>query len=131
MNKMTVKPLYIILIFFSVVAYSLYLVGCQKYYWDYDCNWVSEEPSIELYKGCGNGQMTINDVKYEFYTAQSNNATHIDFYEKETNSNNNFEKLLWQADTKMKDGKLYLTITLDNISNLEGKTIILSQKDCN
>jgi hypothetical protein len=114
-----------------VVACSICLVGCQKYYWDYDCNWVSDEPSIELYKGCGSGQMTIDDIKYEFYTAQSNNATYICFYENETSSKNDSEKLLWKADTKMKDGKLYLTITLDNISNYEGKTIVLSQEKLN
>jgi hypothetical protein len=75
--------------------------------------------------------MTIDDIKYEFYTAQSNNATYICFYENETSSKNDSEKLLWKADTKMKDGKLYLTITLDNISNYEGKTIVLSQEKLN
>ncbi|MGN1103358.1 MAG: hypothetical protein ACI4QI_00640, partial [Candidatus Coproplasma sp.] len=43
--------------------------GCRKYYWDYDCSWVCEEPQVELYEGCGSGRMTIDNVEYEFQTA--------------------------------------------------------------
>ena len=72
--------------------------------------------------------MTINDVEYEFYTAQSNNATYIIFYEQSFDLENGLEKLLWKADTELIDEKLYLTITIDNISDFEGKTIVLLQK---
>lgn len=36
--------------------------------------------------------------------------------------------LIWKADTEEKDGKLYLTVTEDNISNYVGKTIVLEFK---
>ena len=106
----------------------VWLVGCQKYYWDYDCCWVSDEPKVELFQGCGSGRMTIDRVEYEFVTAQSNNATYITFYEKDPSFENDLGKLLWKADTELKNGKLYLTITIDNISNYRGQTIILSQR---
>lgn len=71
--------------------------------------------------------MTIDDVEYEFVTAQSNNATYIEFYEKDPSCENDLGKLLWKADTELKNGNLYLTVTIDMISDYEGQTIILSQ----
>ncbi|MGN1372577.1 MAG: hypothetical protein ACI4VK_00860 [Candidatus Coproplasma sp.] len=68
--------------------------------------------------------MTIDNVEYEFQTAQANNAIDITLYiEKD-----GLHQVLWEADTVLKDGKLYLTVTQDNISDYEGKTIILLQK---
>lgn len=98
--------------------------GCRKYYWDYNCSWVCDEPQVELYEACGNGRMVIDDFEYNFCTAQANNATDITFYIEKDGQH----KVLWEADTVLKDGKLYLTITQDNISNYQGKTIILLQK---
>ena len=105
---------------FLCVIILLPCVGCKKYYWDYDCYWISEEPQITLNKGCGDGKMKIADVVYEFYTYISNDATYIGF----CNSN---EEVLWEADTNFKDDCLYLTITIDNISNYEGKVIKLNK----
>lgn len=110
-----------------MIGCSVWLTGCQNYYWDHDCCWVSNEPKVELFQGCGSGRMTIDDEEYEFYTAQSNNATYIEFYEKDTDTENDLGKLLWKADTELKNGKLYLTITIDTISDYEGQTIILDQ----
>jgi len=91
---------------------------CRKYYWRYDCYWVSLNPLIVLDKGCGSGEMIIDNVRYEFYTGISNNATYIKF---RVNQN----EVLWKADTKLKGEFLYLTITIDNISNYKGQTIVL------
>lgn len=93
----------------------------QNYYWDYDCDWVSDDPEIELYKGADQGRMVVDGNEYEFYAYTSNNATYIGFYIGD-------HKDLWVADTKLKKGKLYLTITTDNISNNLGKTIVLYQR---
>lgn len=129
MGKIKSKTLFMHLVLICMVCCcSVTLVGCQKKYWDYDCCWVLDEPKVELYQGCGSGRMTINDVEYEFYTAQSNNATYIIFYEQSFDLENGLEKLLWKADTELIDEKLYLTITIDNISDFEGKTIVLLQK---
>ncbi len=113
-----------ILLSFLCMIIILSGVGCRKYYWDYDCYWISEDPQIVLDKGCGSGKMKIDDVLYEFYTYVSNNATYIGFY---TVENDNFESktYLWKADTDFKDDCLYLTITIDNISDYEGKVIKL------
>jgi len=66
--------------------------------------------------------MTVDGTEHEFYTAQSNNATYIIFYDK----NNN---VILEADTELKNEKLYLSVKLDNVCGLEGKTVILSQKN--
>lgn len=126
---MKFKTLCLILAMLCTAGCSVGLVGCQKYYWEYDCCWVSEEPKVELNKGCGSGLMTIDNVEYEFYTAQSNNATYIIFYEKDKSLENDLGKLIWKANTVLKDGKLYLTITIDNISDFVGKTIVFLQKE--
>ena len=119
---------YIITILLCMIGCSVWLTGCQNYYWDYDCRWVSDVPKVELYQGCGSGRMIIDEVEYEFVTAQSNNATYIEFYEKDPSFENDVGKLLWKADTKLKNGKLYLTIATDNISDYEEQTIILRQR---
>lgn len=93
----------------------------RKYYSDYDCEWVSDDPEIVLNNGCGSGKMIIDGVKYNFSTFMSNNATYIGFYIGDHED-------LWVADTKLKKGKLYLTVTKDTISNYLGKTIVLYQR---
>ena len=89
---------------------------CREYYWDYDGYWIAEQPQITLDKGCGKGVMQIDGTRYEFDTYRSNNATYIGFYVGE-------HDVLWEADTKLQGDCLYLTVTVDNISNYEGQTI--------
>lgn len=107
----------------SVILISVMLLtACQKYYWDYECDWVSESPLIVLRRGgCGNGYMIIDGIEYQFNTWQSNDAKEITFCDE----NNN---VIWQADTTLKKDKLFLTVTIDNISNYQGKTIELTQR---
>ena len=112
---------------FLCVIILLPCVGCKKYYWDYNCTWVSENPEIVLFQGARNGEMTIDDIRYEFYTRRANDAKYIYFYVVE---NNDFESktYLWKADTTLKDNKLYLKITEDYISDYQGKILVLEQK---
>lgn len=105
---------------FLCIMILLLCISCKKYYWDYDCFWISEQPQITLNKGCGSGKMKIENVVYEFYTYISNDATHIGFY-------NNKKDILWEADTNFKDDCLYLTIKIDNISNYKGQVIKLNK----
>lgn len=116
-----------LIILFMVGCLPMSLTGCRncrKYYWDYNCSWACDEPQVELYEGCGSGRMTIDNVEYEFQTAQANNAIDITLYIEKDGRH----QVLWEADTVLKDGKLYLTITRDNISDYEGKTMILLQR---
>lgn len=120
------KVIEYVALFFIVACLTVCLAGCTRYYWDYDCNWVCNEPYIELYQGCGSGQMVVGGEQYDFFTAQANDAMEIDFFfvqEDESAA----QKLLWSANTVLKDGKLYLTITEDTIADFEGKTLIFEQ----
>ena len=120
----------VVILCFSFVFCFFMFVGCRdfsKYYWDYNCNWVSENPKIVLYQGARNGEMTIDNIHYEFYTRRANNAKYIYFY---IVKNDDFESktYLWKADTTLKDNKLYLKITEDYISDYQGKILVLEQK---
>lgn len=113
-----------------ILAYIVIMVNVcnREYYWNYECDWVSDNPEIEIYYGCGEGRMVIDGVEYVFNTSRSNNATDIEFYEPAPEMGITEEKVFWKADTKLKDGKLHLTVTVDKISDYLGKTIVLSQR---
>ena len=108
----------------SLLLCCVFLFGaCKKYYWDYDCQWICENPIIIFDKGCGSGRLEINNTKYEFYTAQTNNATKIILY------NTANDEIIWEANTKLQDNYLILTIKTDNISDYMGKTITLHRQE--
>lgn len=120
----------IICLYISLIICVLSFVGCEglnKYYWDYECNWVCDTPQITIYKGAGGGEMTIDGVTYNFYTRRANNATYIYFY---TIENNDFQNRIYllKADTVFENDKLYLTITEDYISNYQGQTFVFEKK---
>lgn len=112
--------------FFVAACLMIFLAGCNRYYWDYDCGWICENPHVELYQGCGSGQMVVDGEQYDFFTAQTNDATEIDFFLVQEDESKG-QKLLWSADTVLKDGKLYLTITEDTIADFEGKVLVFEQ----
>ena len=117
-------------LYLSIILCLLAFVGCRglrTYYWDYEGEWISDNPQVTLYKGCDRGEMTIDGIHYEFYTGVSNNASYIYFYIPENNDHQS-EIYLWRANTTLKKDKLYLEITEDNISNYQGKTIVLTKK---
>lgn len=113
--------------FFVVACLTIFLAGCNRYYyWDYDCGWICEDPYVELCQGCGSGQMVIDGEQYDFFTAQANDATFIEFFLAQDGTD--AQKLLWRADTVLKNGNLYLTITEDTISDFEGKVLVFEQR---
>lgn len=127
-NNVALKRLFAVAATFFVAAcLTIFLAGCNRYYWDYDCSWICENPHIELYQGCGSGQMVIVGEQYDFFTVQANDATEIDFFLVQEDESAE-QKLLWRANTVLKDGKLYLTITEDAITNFEGKTLAFEQR---
>lgn len=119
MGKMSLKSVVLPLVLLCSIVFS----GCKKDYWEYDCGWVATDPQIELYKGCGGGNMTIDGVRYDFYTAQSNDAKDIEFYLDGTST------LLMKADTKLEREKLVLTITYDGVSSYTGEAIIFLKSE--
>lgn len=122
------KRVFHVLVMLSVVAcLGLLFAGCTRYYWGYDCNWVCNEPCVELYQGCGSRQMVVDGEQYDFFTAQASDATFIEFYLIQEGAPE-VQELLWRADTVLKDGTLYLTITEDAVSDLEGATLVFVQK---
>lgn len=98
--------------------------GPRVRYWDYPGSWVCQDPQIELYEGCGSGKMILDQVEIEFFTAQANDATDITFFETSAFEEEGEQKVIWVADTELKDGKLYLTVTEDHLSDFEGKTLV-------
>ena len=71
--------------------------------------------------------MVVDGEQYDFFTAQANDATEIDFFLVQEDESAE-QKLLWSADTVLKGGKLYLTITEDTISDFEGKVLVFEQR---
>ena len=80
--------------------------------------------------------MEIGGKVYDLGLAYANDGTSItmddpELFDEVNNSDEELTKeaieniTIWQADTVVKDGKLYLTVTKDNISDYEGKTIEL------
>lgn len=128
MGKISQKAVILVLALFAACCCISGLAGCQKYYWDYDCSWVCDNPQIELYQGCGRGRMVIDGIAYGFITAQANDATDITFLSDSSSIQDESDRVIWVADTVLKDEKLYLTITLDNISDYCGKTVVLLQQ---
>ena len=114
------------------------LCSCQRiYFFEYEGVWYSEEPFIELNCAYHNGKIKLNGIEYLSCLGYANDGVYVEMYNQnlvdqiEQDENGNYlsditdDMLLWQADTVVKDGKLYLTVTKDNISDYEGKTIEL------
>ena len=73
-----------------------------------------------------NAVLNIDGVRYDTPTGVKYDGTGIFFYDN-TKDISDESAILWEAKCELKDGKLYLTIVVDNISDYEGKTIELIQ----
>ena len=119
-----------------LLVFTICLSACHKtYYFQVDGVYCSVDPFIELNCVDNSGTLVIDDVSYEldlafdpqgrdiliFYAGDENQPQ----WETIRDDDRYGDKLIWQADTEEKNGKLYLTVTKDNISNYEGKTIVL------
>ncbi len=111
-------------LFISIGITSLFS-GCTNDFWHFQCKWTSNDPYIEFEYGGGSGTMVIDGISYKFLAGQSNDFTWVELYVK--NSNESEHKTLFEATTNLRDGKLYLTVTVDNISDYVGKTIVFEQ----
>ena len=103
--------------------------GCKKLtkvFWQYDCVWYSEEPYIYLMANDRHAVLNIDGVGYDAAAGVKYDGTGIFFYDNSMNICDE-STLLWEAKCELKDGKLYLTVVVDNISDYEGKTIELIQ----
>jgi len=79
--------------------------------------------------------MIIDGTAHQLHLGYAHDGTYIKIYDKDVREQLERDEngyiidldaaLLWKADTEEKDGKLYLTVTEDNISNYVGKTIVL------
>ena len=119
-----------------VIALSLtfiLLTSCscvpnKKYYFSYSGIWFSDSPFIVLDCKHHQGVFTISNMTYDIGTAHANNGVNIILYNSaiiQPEGGLSDEAYLWVADTKVKNNKLYLTVTEDRISDYEGKTIVL------
>ena len=92
-------------------------------------------PFIELNCPRMCGTMIIDGTTYQLHLSYSNNGTKIWLRDADILSQSETDEygylldydkaLIWEADTKEENGKLYLTVTEDNISDYVGKTIVL------
>lgn len=131
------RKLLLAIIFFVIVGN---LSGCHgEYYFSNEGVYYSEDPYMELNCPAYSGEMTVDGVTYRLGLSFSNNGTEIyianrDLYDQMPTGDSGDPiidmeaALLWQADTEIKNGKLYLTVTRDNISDYEGKTVVLEFK---
>lgn len=67
-------------------------------------------------------------IYYEFASAYEFDGTGMSFYDKNIDDGLSPKSIVWVVSCKIKDDKLYMTVDKDNISNYEGKTIVLHQQ---
>jgi len=123
--------------YFAVFLFALTLLSaCNKiYYFEKSGIYISQSPYMELDCVKGTGTMIIGDVSYPLDLAFDSAGGHILIFCEENADAEILdtireddvygEALIWKANTKEKNGKLYLTVTKDNISDYVGKTIVL------
>lgn len=105
----------------------LLLCGCQKKIWEYDCNWISEEPYIFISLKNYNAAIEIDGVNYDAELACSNDGRNLYFYKGESNEDLD-ETVLWEAEIRVNNDKLYLTVMKDNVSDYEGEEFVLERQ---
>ncbi len=102
----------------------IFLTGCRKKFWEYDCIWYSESPYVYLETQGHNAVIEINGIMTEAETAWENNGTGITFYEK---SGTTDATIIWETEVEIESGIMYLSIIEDNASDMEGEVIVLEQ----
>ena len=132
--KSTALRVLLLCVLAAFVACSL--CACRgDYYFSKDGIYFCSDPYIEIDCPRNTGILVIGDVEYNLSLSFSNNATYIKLYDAAVLENADTDEngdildmdpaLLWRADTEEKNGKLYLTVTKDNVFDYEGKTIVL------
>ena len=113
-------------------SFSACFSSCYKErYYDYHVIWYSEDPYIVFAGDRHYGFMELDGKNYMLEIAWQPHGSEIYFYDKDKIGGSGVTRddyLIWEADTKIADGQLILTVTVDKVSDYEGKTVILNQK---
>lgn len=115
----------------TLLCIALISTGCrQKMYLEYEAPWVFEDAEISIASCEGFMGMTIEigENIYECGVAHENDGTGMSIYDKSVVGGYTDKALVWEASCELKDDLLYLSIEVDNISDYEGKTIVLHQE---
>ncbi len=129
------------------------ITGCAKSYSDYDCVWTSEDGCIQIDSDTGisiinitgvdqsrridalsdSGQLYLYFTYYSDISTEASSAIGTEKLDEASTSYNEddsecYGSTIWEADSYIRNGKLYLTVVKDYISDWEGKTIVLEQK---
>ncbi len=114
-------------IFVISILIIAFLTACGKKYSDYTNSWVSEDGKVTL-EPEGTAQIDYEgiDLSKNINVLSDSGKQHLIFCYGDKKSGNDNERI-WEANAEIEDGKLYLKIVCDNITSLEGKTIILEQ----
>ena len=107
---------------------TIFLTGCRKEFWEYECIWYSESPYVYIETQGHDAIIEVDGVLYDITTGWENDGTGITFYSKSIDEGRTEESIIWVSECKVKGGKLYLTIIEDRVSDMDGETIILEQK---
>ncbi len=120
---------------FFIVAICFLSSGClfrtYKKWWNYSANWKSNDNTIFLYDKTNDNrgqqlQLRSEESTVTYDVASTNDGTKIKLYRVGDTHGSNYVMI---AESKIKDGQLYLTFTFDQTHGLEGKTIILEKID--
>ena len=124
------KSVQSVLILIMAVCF-LSLTACYwgpKRYFDYNVIWYCDDPFIEFvgdsHRG---GKMILDGEEYNLRLSWANDGTDIMIYDTDQEEATP-ETLIWKADTKVKKGQLIFVVTIDTVSNYDGKTIVLNQR---
>ena len=114
-----------------ILIFCFRLAACYlgpKRYFEYHVIWYSDDPFIEFvgdrHRG---GKMILDGKEYIVHMTWANDGTDIMIYDGDQEEATP-ETLIWKADTKVKKGQLIFVVTIDNVSNYDGKTIVLNQR---
>ncbi|MDE6252720.1 MAG: hypothetical protein K2M78_08785 [Lachnospiraceae bacterium] len=114
----------IITIFFTIFIFS----GCKKRFWEYECVWVCDSPYIYMPTNSSPAVIEINGEKKDVEAVRKYTTSGLEFRDPDIDNASTDESIIWETECKIKKGKLYVTITKDYVSDMEGKTIILEQQ---
>ena len=112
------------------ICFALSGWSCAENYHDYHVIWYCEEPYIVFQGDRNYGFMQLDGKNYILDISSVAHSSKIYFYDESKRENGvvREEFTIWEADSEIKDGQLYLTILKDYVSDYEGKTIVLNQR---
>lgn len=103
------------------------LMGCGKVYSDYTNSWVTEDGKVVLEpEGIARIKYKGIDLTKNINVLSDSGEQYLIFCYGDKESGDDSEKI-WEAEAEIADDKLYLKIVRDNVTGLEGKTIVLEQ----